>query len=195
MVKAVIMDLNGIFIQSPRLSERFSDDFSIPVGVFLPKLSEIMSETRMPGAGPAFTYWKPVLAEWKVNLPEKEFWDYWFGAEKVSDQMVKFAKELKAKKIKVFILSNNFKERGEHYRHYPWMKDVIDKTYFSYETGHVKPDTRAWITLLAENDLEPSECLYFDDQEKNVRAAESIGITAHLFNGEDELIKVVKRAL
>ena len=41
-------------------------------------------------------------------------------------------------------LSNNFKERALYYSHYPWIHDVVDKTYFSWKTGFIKPDIRAW---------------------------------------------------
>ena len=36
MIKAVIFDLNGIFIQSPKLSDRFKD-FNIDTALFLPE--------------------------------------------------------------------------------------------------------------------------------------------------------------
>ena len=82
-----------------------------------------MDKVRRPNAGKAFDYWQPVLKEWGVNLSEKEFWDYWFKGEIQSDKMIAFAKELRGKGIKVFILSNNFKERAEYYGHYPWIHD------------------------------------------------------------------------
>ena len=61
MIKAIIFDLNGIFIQSPKLSDRFAKDFGISSEVFLPKLSEIMNKVRQPSAGSSFIYWEPVL--------------------------------------------------------------------------------------------------------------------------------------
>ena len=73
MLKAVIFDLNGIFIQSPKLSERFKKDFNIDTSLFLPKLSEIMDKVRKPNAEPAFSYWKNVLKEWKVEFTENKF--------------------------------------------------------------------------------------------------------------------------
>jgi len=195
MIKSVIFDLNGIFIQSPKLSERFETDFNIPVSEFIPHLSEIMSRVRQPHAGPAFQYWKPILEKWKLNLSEQEFWDYWFSAEIVSEKMVTFSKELRAQGIKVFILSNNFKERAEYYGHYPWMVDAIDKVYFSWQTGYIKPDTNAWLQILSENKLRAGECLYFDDQDKNLQAAESLGIRSFMFTNEAELQKVVRGLL
>ncbi|MDB5259691.1 MAG: hydrolase [Candidatus Taylorbacteria bacterium] len=189
MNKAIIFDLNGIFLQAPKLSERFEKDFGIPVSEFVPKLSEIMAKSRQPNAGRSFDYWEPALRAWNINLTEQEFWDYWFKAEKVSDAMVAFAKELRGKGIKVFILSNNFKERAEYYGSYPWVHEAVDKVYFSWQTGFVKPDIRAWTSILAEHDIRPSDCLYFDDQEKNVKAAESVGIRSHIFTDEADLIR------
>jgi HAD superfamily hydrolase (TIGR01509 family) len=195
MIKAAIFDLNGIFIQSPKLSDRFAEDFGVPTTVFLSKLSEIMDKVRQPNAGKSFIYWKPVLREWGVNLSEQEFWDYWFKAEIQSEAMIAFSKELRTQGIKVFILSNNFKERAEYYAHYPWMHDAIDKVYFSWQTGFVKPDPKAWELVLSENNLQPEECVYFDDQEKNLKAAESIGIKSFMFTNEAELERIMRSLL
>ncbi len=191
-MKAAIFDLNGIFIQGPKLSERFEQSFGVPIAEFLPKLSEIMDKVRQPNAGSTFAYWEPVLKKWGVQITEREFWDFWFGAEKVSERMVEFARKLRARGIKVFILSNNFKERAEYYNNYPWFHEAIDKVYVSWQTGFVKPDTRAWSSILEEHGLNAADCVYFDDQEKNLKAAESVGIEAHMFTTEEELEKVIE---
>ena len=159
MIKAIIFDLNGIFIQSPKLSSRFEEDFGIPKEDFLEKLERIVAKTRKPGAGPSFVYWSPVLKEWGLKMNEQEFWDYWFKAEKPSEWMIQFSRDLKGKNIKVFILSNNFKERAEYYNHYPWLHEVVDRVYFSWETGFIKTDQKSWQLILDENNLEPEECL------------------------------------
>lgn len=192
MLKAAIFDLNAIFLQSEKLSERFERDFGVPITEFLPKLSEIMDKVRQPGAGNAFTYWEPALKMWSVHLSEPEFWDYWFKGEKPSEKMIAFARELRAKGIKVFMLSNNFKERAEYYGQYPWIHEAVDKVYFSWQTGFIKPDPEAWKLVLFENNLKPEECIYFDDQEKNVKAAEAVGIKSFLFTDEAELEVTVR---
>ena len=92
MTKAIIFDLNGIFIESERLSDRFLRDFNVPLDLFLPRLGEIMDKVRLPGAEPAWVYWQPVLESWGVKMDELAFWKYWFEAEKPSAKMIELAK-------------------------------------------------------------------------------------------------------
>ncbi len=191
MIKAVIFDLNGIFLQAPKLGHRLAQDYGVKHEEFLPVLHEVMHKVRQLGAASAFSYWQPHLQKWGINFSEREFFDYWFGAEKVSEQMVTFAKQLRAKGIKVFVLSNNFRERAEYYGHYPWVHEAVDKVYFSFNTGFVKPDVRAWQLILSENNLKPEGCLYFDDKESNLKAAEEIGIRTFHFTKEAELKRIV----
>ncbi|HWO07626.1 MAG TPA: HAD-IA family hydrolase [Candidatus Paceibacterota bacterium] len=150
-----------------------------------------MNKVRSLGAGRAFTYWEPALRQWNIPMNEREFWDYWFKAEAPSDDMIGFARMLRARGILTFLLSNNFKKRAEYYGHYPWLRDAITKAYFSWQTGAVKPDRRAWNIILDEHRLRPGECLYFDDQEKNVQAASALGIHSFLFTSVDTLKKDV----
>ena len=195
MIKAVIFDLNGIFLQSPKLSDRFEKDFNIDSKIFIPKLLEIMEEVRKPGARPAFEYWKPILKEWDLKLSESEFWNYWFKAEIQSDKMIQYATNLRSRGIKVFILSNNFKERAEYYGHYPWIHEAVDKVYFSWQTGLVKPNIKAWQLILSENNLKPEDCIYFDDQEKNLSSSKEVGIKPYLFTNEIELENIINQNL
>lgn len=181
MIKAIIFDLNGVFMLSPKLSDRFQADFNISKEVFLPALSEIMDKVRKPNAEPAFNYWRPYIEEWGISFDEKQFWDYWFNAEKESSEMISLAQEIKQKDVKVIILSNNFKERSNFYNEYPALNQAVDKLYYSWKIGFVKPNPEAWKYVLDANDLKPEECIYFDDQDKNLKAAESLGIKAYMF--------------
>jgi len=182
MIKAIIFDLNGVFIQSERLSDRFSKDYNVKTEDFLPVLSEIMAKVRQPNAGNLFKYWKPYLDQWHANLSESQFYDYWFNAETENKDLVGLAAELKGKGIKIIILSNNFKERTNYYlQTFPDLFKMFDRVYFSWQTGFVKPDPRAFDLLFSENSLKPEECLYSDDGEKNAELGNSLGIKSYIF--------------
>lgn len=193
MIKAIIFDLNGVFIQSPRLSDRFKETFGVPTETFLAALKEVMSQARMPNAGDSFRLWQPYLVEWKVDLQRDAFFDFWFSAEKEVPDLVAFARELKNKGLKLFILSNNFVERANYYEeHFLFLKEVFDKVYYSWQTGFVKPDPKAFDLLLHENKLRPEECLYFDDSDHNIEVAQGLGIKAFLFGGLERVKNVLR---
>ncbi len=182
MNKAIIFDLNGVFIQSPKLSERFFAELGVPTDEFLPALKEIMAKVRLPNAGSSYNYWKPYLEKWNIDLSEAEFFDFWFGAEKENKEMVGLARELKAKGYKIFILSNNFIERARYYdQQFPFLKEISDKVYYSWQTGFVKPDPEAYRFLLTENNLKPEDCTYFDDSQENIEVARELNIKAYMF--------------
>lgn len=190
MKKAIIFDLNGVFVISPKLSERFESNFNIPLEVFMPALKEVMDKVRMPDAKDVFYYWQPYFKKWGIKFSQQEFEDYCFKAETPDDKLVKLARDLKEKGLKLFILSNNFRGRADYYaKNFSFMDEVFEKVYYSWQTGFTKPDIRAWQLILDENNLEPSDCIYFDDSEKNIEAAKSIGIEAYIF--DDDAVKLL----
>ena len=42
MMKGIIFDLNGVFIQSHKLSDRFKEEFGVQTEVFLSALNDVM---------------------------------------------------------------------------------------------------------------------------------------------------------
>lgn len=192
MIKAVIFDLNGVFIQSPNLSDRFQEKFGISTQEFLPALKEIMAKVRKPNAGDSFVYWKPYLEKWGVGLSKEEFFSFWFGAEKENQELVGIAKQLKKGGARIFILSNNFKERAYYYKeNFRFLDEVPEKVYYSWQTGFVKPDPEAFKNLLSENKLNPEECLYFDNSEENIKITTDLGLNAFLFKNPEDLKRVL----
>lgn len=185
MIKAVIFDLNGIFIQSPKLSDRFFQKYGIATEVFLPVLKETMAKVRKPNAGDVFGYWKPYLDKWSVSLTREKFLDFWFSAEQEISELVEIAKQIKTKGFQLFILSNNFSERAAYYtRTFPFLA-IFNKVYYSWQTGFVKPGPEAFRNLLTENKLKSEECVYFDNSQENVEVANNLGIRAYLFEDTD----------
>jgi len=188
MKKAVIFDLNGVFIVSPKLSDRFADTYGVAPEGFLPALSDVMAHVRMPGARAMYSYWQPYFAQWGLDISEREFTAFWFDAEKENKEMVELARELKAKGVKLFILSNNLSERSAFYdKYFPFLKELFEKQYYSWQTGFVKPDTRCFTTILYENALAPEECMYFDDSPKNVAVAQGLGIESYVYESPTQV--------
>ena len=105
--------------------------------------------------------------------------------------MIEVAKNLKANGLKIFFLSNNLKERTNYYlENFKFISELPEKAYFSWQTGYIKPDERAYNQILNEYNLKPEECLYFDDSDKNVAVAKSLGIQAHKFIDHNQVAEI-----
>lgn len=193
MLKAVIFDVNGVFIESQHLSDRLAKDFGVPPLEVVAALKAIMPIVRRPAAPSCHQLWKPYLQRWNLQLDERAFFDYWFSGEHLVPEMVTYAQQL-GKKAKVFLLSNNFRERTEYYRQqFPKLFSAVDKAYFSCETGYVKPEENAWKNILKENKLLPRQCVYFDNDEDNVAAARGLGLPAEHWKGLAQAKKIVEQ--
>lgn len=180
-IKAIIFDLNGIFLNGKPLSHRVEEKFGIDKNLFLEIFKNPLDISRKDRVNDS-SIWQPVANLLKIT-PD-EFLQFWFSGEDIDNEMLEFAKSLKKDGFKIFILSNNLKFRTEYYReHFPELFNTFDKTYFSWETGFTKPDTNAFQNILNENNLTSSECLYFDDSSTNVQAAINLGIKSRVFDG------------
>ena len=78
-------------------------------------------------------------------------------------------------KYNLYLLSNNIPESAEY------LYSLVPKKYFaghifSFEEHLMKPDPAIYKLLLERYNLEPDECIFFDDRERNVLAARKLGI-------------------
>ena len=89
---------------------------------------------------------------------------------------VEFLKELKAKEMKLICLSNCPTDDIIKIRRKFSFFDNFDVIFSSGDLGVNKPDPKALQTVLDFYDLNAEECVFFDDSEKNIKFAESIGI-------------------
>jgi HAD superfamily hydrolase (TIGR01509 family) len=196
MLQAIIFDLNGVFIKSRYLSERIEEKYGVPDEKFVAVLKEVMEVARKPGTKDSFSLWEPHLTKLGINLTSEEFFNFWFSGEQVISEFIDFARSLKHKGVNIFILSNNFRERTKYYReNFPEIFMNVDKAYFSWETGFVKPDPKAYVNVINDNSLEPSATLYFDDSTKNIEVARNLGIKAYMFEGLERVKDIVSREM
>lgn len=64
---------------------------------------------------------------------------------------------------------------------------LFDETVLSYQIGATKPDPKAYQAILDKLGCEASECVFIDDQERYVSAAESVGMRAIVYTSLEQL--------
>ena len=106
-----------------------------------------------------------------------------FINEQADTEMVEVVHELKERGVQLFLLSNIFIWNSEHFKKKFGFLELFDKLYFSSDTGLAKPSPAAYQKVMAENGLEPADCVFFDDTKANVEGAKALGIEAYVFVG------------
>ncbi len=90
--------------------------------------------------------------------------------------------ELKAQGYPVYILSNlaEYNKIAIDVK-FPKFLEESTRNFYSYELGLHKPDIEIYKTVCREINTAPENCFFFDDAEKNIIGAKSIGMNAHIF--------------
>jgi len=190
-IKAIIFDLNGIFLTSDFFSQRVEDKFGINKDFFYQEFKKILDVARTPGRTSS-DIWQPLANLVHLSIPE--FLDFWYSGEKLNLEMMNFAKDLKNNGYKIYVLSNSLKERVEYYhQHFPQIFDLFDGVYFSTETGFVKPDPKSFENILIKNKLKKTDCLFIDDSPNHVQSALNFGINATLFENFSQTKQFIEK--
>jgi putative hydrolase of the HAD superfamily len=100
-----------------------------------------------------------------------------FAAGVLQADMLDFVRSLRQEGLRTALLSNSWGNTGFAYpRHlFPELFDVV---VISAEVGMRKPEERIFRHTAALLGLEPQECVFIDDVEANITAAQAIGLAA-----------------
>lgn len=102
---------------------------------------------------------------------------------------------LKEKGYKLYILSNYSSELfSKHTKDVPFLKKM-DGVLVSYMIHKAKPNPEIYQYLIDTYELNPGECLFFDDREENVKAAQELGIDAVTVSSQEFLIEQLQMLL
>ena len=106
------------------------------------------------------------------NLIES-FWNNYNNYSLVDNRVIELIKNLKLQGYRIYLLSNinehtfiNVEKSG--------LFDIVDGYVLSYKEHQVKPYVAIYETLLNRYELMASECLFIDDNEKNIKTAQEL---------------------
>ena len=111
------------------------------------------------------------------------------------DENVRLLPELKKQGFRLYYLSNFpidvFEEIKTGYYFFKYFEGGV----ISSEVKYSKPDRRIFEILLEKYSLAPSECLFIDDLEINIYAAELIGMKGLVTFGSPNISKEINHIL
>lgn len=105
----------------------------------------------------------------------EKFWYRYNDYSFINDNVIDIIKELKEKDYKIYLLSNINSHTYNHIKDNK-LFNLVDGYVFSYIEHQVKPYVGIYNTLLERYKLIPQECLFIDDNIKNIKTAHELGI-------------------
>lgn len=106
------------------------------------------------------------------------------------------AVRLKSQGYRLYGLSNwNDVKFHTYCRHTYPVFDLLEGMVISGEEHVIKPDARMYTTLLDRYGLNPEECIFIDDTQKNLDGAAAFGIAGYLFTTPEDFISNFEKSL
>jgi putative hydrolase of the HAD superfamily len=139
------------------------------------------------------TYWQAVARDTEAHFTPQQIEQLmeqdaamWMDLNRA---MVAWIPKIKQAGLKLGILSNmGYGVLGYIRPRFEWL-DQFDHLTWSCELGVVKPDPAIYLHTLKKLQALPQQTLFIDNLEKNIVAAESVGLQALLFTHVDQLQK------
>lgn len=119
-------------------------------------------------------------------------YDNWIENINLISGMPELVKELKGEGVRLYLLSNISIGFAEKYKEVEHINDVLkcfDGLVFSGPLHTVKPNKEIFEHLLNEYSLKAEECIFIDDNQKNIEGAKKIGINTYLFDSDVEKLR------
>ncbi len=104
-----------------------------------------------------------------------------FAGSVLDEAMLELFRKLHASGVPTGLLSNSW--GGEYPRHI--FPDMFDAVVISSEVGMRKPEPQIFLHAAEQLGLSPQQCVFIDDIEANITAAEQVGFTGVLHRHAD----------
>lgn len=186
MISTIIFDLSGVYLQGLFGSTKHIQkkvDFKITdSAIFIPAVDQLFL-----GQISEEEYWKTVIRKNSWNIAVEDLKSSVRMNFKEVKGTRKIIERLKQNGYKLGLLSNHAKEWVQYceitYKYHQLFNIIL----YSYEAALSKPDTGIFLAILKKLQVKPQECLFIDDHDKNIIAAQSLGFNTIHFSSASDL--------
>jgi putative hydrolase of the HAD superfamily len=135
------------------------------------------------GAGVA-AYWQAIADDIGASWDDARVHELWAADFRswlsINPGTIEVLADLKAGGTRLALLSNAGPDFGSYFRHGP-LGDFFTACYVSGELGLLKPQPEIYQYVLDDLGISAVEAVFIDNREANIRGAQALGITGHLF--------------
>jgi putative hydrolase of the HAD superfamily len=142
------------------------------------------------GVGGVRAYWEAIAGDIGTEWDDARVHELWAADFRswlsINPGTVEVLADLKAGGTRMALLSNAGPDFGSYMRHGP-LGDYFDTVFVSGELNLLKPFAEIYRHALASLAVTPADAVFVDNREVNVRGAEALGITGHVFTDPETL--------
>src|SRR5580704_9175869 len=136
------------------------------------------------GSAGVAAYWRAIAGDVGASWDDARVHELWAADLRswlsINPGTVEVLADLKAGGTTLALLSNAGPDFGSYFRHGP-LGDFFAACYVSGELGLLKPHPGIYQHVLDDLGISAARAVFIDNREVNVRGAEALGITGHLF--------------
>jgi FMN phosphatase YigB (HAD superfamily) len=196
-IKVVLFDVDGVLVQAPKL---FSEVYCEKYNINYEKLEPFFKSKEFKDCSAGKIDLKEALTihndkwRWKGDLDE--LISEWIQAENFPNiELLEIVENLREGEIKVYIVTQQEKYRKDFLNKIVF-KEKFDGFFASCDLGLHKDTIEFWNKILEllqkdNRNLKPEDIVYFDDKQKLVDLANTIGINAYLYTSIDDVKRIL----
>lgn len=194
MTKAILFDADGVVLKKYKeyfVSQYFAREYKAPtdeINAFFAGDFRACQRGKLDLKEELAKY----LVGWNWPNGADAFLEYWFTTDaSIDPEVMKEVEKIRSTGLKCYLASDQEKYRASYIMERLDLKNKFDDYFFSYRLGCMKSEPEYFKEIFKITGLKPEEFVYFDDDQKNVDIAKSLGINAHFYTGIDDLKKII----
>ena len=191
-LQAVLFDFGGVFTGTPLKAFR---ERAVDFGITTQQMTDlVLGPTEVDGQHPWHRLERGEMEASEVRTAigriAKDTYDIELDPWKIlmttgrspedREIMIERVRALRATGMKTAIVTNNFKEAGNHWRKLLPLDELFHTVVDSSEVGVRKPDPRIYELTAGRLGVDPAHCAFLDDLAANVAGAVAVGMTGVL---------------
>lgn len=190
--RVALFDLGGIFVhvhmekgfQALRAAFPSLSEAALRGACLAPDLLGAYEKGRLSSSG----FLAEINRRLGCDLPFETFQSCWQDVFTPNPPMIRFLHDLPPRFTRIVLSNTN----PLHIQYISSHFDILDRFeghVYSYETGTAKPEAEIFQKALSVVNALPEECVFVDDLEANVTAAEAVGIPSFHFTGNESFLQ------
>lgn len=190
-IKYILFDTDWVVVHSDMWSNEYSRRTQLPISA-MQEFFAYGFQNCLVGKADLKEVLPQYLHSWGWKWTAEEYLINWFEYENKPDtELVKVIQKLR-KLYLCYVATNQEKYRLAYLSDTMGFWDNFDGIFCSAEMGVKKPEVAFFNYILEKlGTQDPSEVLYFDDAEENIKTARSLGIQCVLFRSIDDLASIM----